>query len=301
MRLFPLTLLVCLCPIAFPASKSSLEQKANQAIRRFPGKVSLFAKNLDNGAAFGVTPDDPVRTASTIKLPIMIAAFGEVDAGRAKWTDEFTLSAENKVNGSGVLRELSAGVRLPLRDLMHLMIVVSDNTATNLILDRIGADTVNRYMDELGFSRTRSIRKILSDQALGWSQFGAIEENKKFGIGVSTPREMVSILEKLEKGEIVSAAASREMLDVLKRQQYTDGIGRRLGDTKTASKSGALDALRSDVGVVYSKGGRIAIAITCDGMKGVYYSADNPGLLMISELTSLLLDGLAAPAQRPAK
>ncbi len=295
MRPVPFALLVCLLPCAFAATAPPLEQRLAQAIRKFPGKVALYARNLDTGAEIGVLPNEQVRTASTIKLPIMIAVFGEVEAGRLSWTEEFTLRAEDKVGGSGVVRELSNGVKLPLRDLVHLMIVVSDNTATNLVLERVGADTVNRYLDELGFPRTRSIRKILNGPPSGWSQYGKVEANQRFGIGVSTPRDMVGLLEKLEKGDVVSPAASKEMIEILRRQQYTDGIGRRLGDTKAASKSGALDALRSDVGVVYTKRGRIAIAITCDGMRGGYYSADNPGLLMIAQLTELLLEGLATP------
>lgn len=294
MRFAVLLLAVC-APVLAAPRKQSLEAKVQAAIRTFPGIVSLYAKNLDTGADFGVKAADPVRTASTIKLAIMIAVFGEVEAGRAKWDETITMREEDKVGGSGVLREFSTGMQFPLRDLMRMMIVVSDNTATNMVLDRIKSDTVNRYMDELGFPSTRSIRKILSNQPLGWSQFGQVEENKKFGIGVSTPRDMVGILEKLEKGEIVSPAASKEMLEVLKRQQYIDGIGRRLGETKSASKSGALDALRSDVGIVYSKGGRIAMAITCDGMKGGFYNAENPGLIKIADLTAILLEGLAAP------
>jgi len=277
------------------------EKRIANAIAQAPGTVSLFAKNLDTGQSYGVRADDKVRTASTIKLPIMVAVFGEVQAGRVHWTDETTLREEDKISGSGILREFSPGDKIPLIDLVHLMIVVSDNTATNLVLDHVSADTMNRYMDQYGLPNTRCLRKILGDRnqlkpaASGFSQAGGLERNKRYGIGVSTPREMVMLLEKIERGQAVSPAASKEMIAILKRQHYTEGIGRRLGDMPVASKSGALDALRSDVGIVYSKHGRIAMAITVDGMKKVDWSPDNPGHLTISEIAGILLDGLATP------
>ena len=152
-------------------------------------------------------------------------------------------------------------------------------------------------MDQLGLKQTRSLRKVRGDgnqlkAPSGYSEAGKLEENKRFGLGVSTPREMVLLLEKIEKGEVVSKDASKEMIAVLKRQFYTEGIGRKLGNITAASKSGALDALRSDVGIVYHPKGRIAIAITVDDMKQPDWSPDNPGHLTISKLTGILLDGL---------
>ena len=98
---------------------------------------------------------------------------------------------------------------------------------------------------------------------------------------------MVLLLEKIERGEVVSAPASHEMIEILKRQQYKDGIGRHM-TAPVASKSGALDRLRSDVGIVYLPGHRTAMAITCDDMPKPDWSADNPGLLLISELAWIL-------------
>jgi beta-lactamase class A len=103
---------------------------------------------------------------------------------------------------------------------------------------------------------------------------------------------MVTILEKLERGELVSAATSKEMIAILKRCQDNGGIRRRVGNLPVANKTGALDALRSDVGIVYSPGGRIAIAITVDQMPTPNWNPDNPGLLMIADLAKLLVAGL---------
>jgi beta-lactamase class A len=167
-----------------------------------------------------------------------------------------------------------------------------------MILERFTADAVNAYLDKIGLKTTRSMRQVRGDgsdlkAAEGWSAAGKLPENQKYGIGRSTPLDMVSILEKLERGEIVSPEASREILAILKRCHDDTGVRRRLGDVPIANKTGALDALRSDVALVWSKGGRIAMAITVDGMPKVDYSPDNAGSLLIADLARMLVDGLA--------
>lgn len=277
------------------AGAQPLERRLKDRIAGFQGTVSLYAKNLDSGATIGMRESDPVRTASTIKLPITCALFDAVARGKAQWTEMLTVTGEEKVPGSGILAsEISDGVQLPLRDVMHLMLVLSDNTATNLILNRLTADTVNAYLDRIGIRTTRSLRKIGGGKGdPGLSAAGKLPENKKYGLGVSTPRDMVTILERLERGEIVSADASREILEVMKRCRDETGIRRHFGDFTVANKTGALDALRSDVGIVYSPGGRIAMAITVDGMPKVDYTPDNVGCVLIADLATILVDGLA--------
>lgn len=280
--------------------QAPLDRQVRDATIGFEGKVYLYAKNLDTGATYSLNGNERVRTASTIKLPIMAALFKAVADGQVKWSDELTLRDDDKVSGSGVLHEFSNNLKLPVRDVMHLMIVLSDNTATNLILDRITADRVNAGMDKLGLKLTRSNRKVRGDgnqlkAPSGWSAAGKLPDNQRFGLGVSTPQEMVRLLEKIERGEVVSAEASKEMIAVLKRNQDQDCIRRGFGDIPVANKTGALDALRSDVGIVYSPKGRIAMAITCDDMPKVDYTPDNKGALLISKLAQILVDGLARP------
>jgi beta-lactamase class A len=277
-----------------------LRDRLTARIGNFPGTVSLYAKNLDSGATIGIHETDAVRTASTIKLPIMLAVFDAVARGQARWTDLLTVTEADKVSGSGVIgSELSEGVRLPIRDVVHLMIVLSDNSATNMLLERFTADAVNAYLDRIGIHATRSLRKVRGDgnqlkAPEGWSQAGKLPENQKYGLGVSTPKDMVTILEKLERGEAVSKEASQEMIAILKRQQDSTGMRRLLKDVPIANKTGALDALRSDVGIVYAKTGRIAMAITVEGIPAVDYGPDNPGSLLISDLAKILVEGLAA-------
>jgi beta-lactamase class A len=277
------------------AAAQSLPEAIHARIQGFEGTVSLYARNLDTGDVVEVRGTDPVRTASTIKLPILCAVFDLVAQDKARWTDPLTITAAEKVSGSGVIAsELSDGVQLPLRDVTHLMMVLSDNTATNMILERFTADAVNAYLDRIGIKTTRSLRKIMGGDgpAGGVSAAGKLPENRKYGLGVSTPRDMVTLLGRLAKGEIVSPEASREILNVMKRCQDGTGIRRKMGDLTVANKTGALDALRSDVGIIYTKGGPIAMAITVDGMPKPDWSPDNPGSLLIADLAKTLADGL---------
>ena len=267
----------------------SLDSQVKAELASFKGKVSLFAKNLDTGQTYAFGADDRVRTASTIKIAVMVEAFARVAEGKAKWTDELVLTKAARYGGSGVLPELSDGLRLTLRDCVNLMMVVSDNTATNLVLDYLTTDAVNARMDSLGFKEIRILRRVGSG---GESKAGKEADNKRFGLGVATPREMVMLMEKLDRGEIVSPAVSKEMLELMKREQGHYAIGRTLWDVPMATKYGALDHLRSAIGIIYSKKGRLALAITCDDVPDVNWSVDNPAYLLISRLSLLLIDGL---------
>jgi len=222
-------------------TQTTLDDQVKPLVASFKGKVSLFAKNLDTGETYGLNPDERVRTASTIKIAVMIEAFARVAEGKAKWTDEVVLTKEKKVSGSGILFELSDGLKLTLRDAVTLMMLVSDNTATNLVLDVLTTDAVNARMESLGFKQIKIMRKVGSG---GESAAGKDPENKKYGLGMATPREMVLVLEKLERGEIVSPAVSKEMIELMKREQDRNAIGRSLWNVPMASKYGALDRLR---------------------------------------------------------
>ena len=272
-----------------PATAATFDTRIKKEIAGFKGKVYLFAKNLDTGAVYNFNGDEKVRTASSIKTAIMVEAFARVAEGKAKWSDEMILTNAKKVSGSGILQELSDGLKLSLRDAVNLMMILSDNTATNLVLDVLTADAVNARMDSMGLKNTRALRKIGGG---GESAAGKEADNKQYGLGVTTPHEMVTLMEKLESGQIISKEISKEMLELMKREQGHNGIGRTLNNVSMATKSGALDALRSNVGIIYSKRGKIAMAITCDNMPEIDWTADNAGYYMLSRLSQLLIDGM---------
>ena len=281
-----------------PLLQTALDKRVKDEVAQFKGKVSLYAKNLDTGTTYEFGGDDRVPTASTIKIAVLIEAHARVAEGKARWTDELVLTKDKKVGGAGILQEFSDGLRLSLRDAVNLMMILSDNTATNLVIDVLTADAVNARMDSLGFKETRLMRRVFGG---GVSVEGQKEENKRFGLGRTTPHEMVAIVEKLERGQIISAAASKEMLDLMKREQGTNGIWRRQWRVTKATKSGALDALRSNVGIIYHPRGRIALAITCDQMPEVEWTVDNPAMLMMSRLSEILIDGLGKPPEATSK
>jgi beta-lactamase class A len=269
---------------------TTLETQVRDAQAGFQGRVSLYAKNLRTGADYEKGADTRVQTASTIKVAILAGAYAAVAAGQADWEDALTLTDDRKTAGAGVLLEMNDGLRLTLRAAVHLMIVVSDNTATNLVLDRIGADTVNDCLDGLGLEDIRCLRRIGGG---GESRAAALPENAGFGIGVAAPRRFVQLLEALEAGQVVSAEASAEMLGIMQRQQQRLGIGRRpKSGVSYASKPGALDRLRSDIGLIYSAGGPIALAITCDQLPEADWSVDNPASLLIACLSEILTSSL---------
>jgi beta-lactamase class A len=284
-------------PISAPsaASKAKLDEQIKAELASFRGKVSLFAKNLDTGETYSYNGDERVRTASTIKIAVMIEAFARVAEGKAKWTDDLVLTKAARYGGSGILPELSDGLRLTLQDCVRLMMLLSDNTATNMVLDYLTTDAVNEHMNSLGFKATRIMRRVGGG---GESKEGKLDDNlKRFGLGATTPHEMVQIMEKLERGEVVSPAASKEMIELMKREQAHYAIGRTL-DGPMATKYGALDHLRSAIGIIYSKKGRIAMAITVDDMPEINWTVDNPGYLLMSRLSLILIDGLVKPQQR---
>jgi beta-lactamase class A len=290
---------------------AKVDARIKAQIKDFQGNVSLYAENLETGLCYGLRADDPVPTASTIKLPIMAELFFEASEGKLDWNQKLTLTENEKVSGSGVVRELSDGDQLTIRDLMHLMIVVSDNTATNLILHRIGGEAVNARMATLGLTQTAVMHDIMEKKVssgasvpegpTGLTKEGAKPGNAKWDTGRSSPRDMVTILRKLYRGQLVDKSASDEMITVLKRQQYHEGVGRDMNGTVIASKSGALDHLRSDVAIVYSQHGPIAMAITVNNIPEVNYRVDNPGNILISELSEILGEELASSSSaKPA-
>ena len=277
------------------AQPNALDTRIRNEVTSFKGKVFIFAKNLDTGATYSYNGDERVRTASTIKIAVLIEVFARVAEGKAKWTDELVLTKAARYSGSGILPELGDGLRLTLQDCVRLMMTLSDNTATNMVLDYLstnnapGTDAANDRMNSLGFKATRIMRRVGGG---GDSKAGKDPEGKKFGLGATTPHEMVQILEKLERGELISPEASKQMLDLMRREQARYAIGRTTPEIPMASKYGALDALRSCVALLYTKQGKIAIAITVDEMPEVNWSVDNPGYLLMSRLSLIVMDGL---------
>ena len=175
---------ILLATMLMPSSASAdpLADRVAALTKNFKGSVYVYAKNLKTGKEFTLNGDSRVKTASTIKLPILCALESLIAQGKVRWDERLVLKPEDKVTGSGVLGSLADGTDLTVRNIATLMIIVSDNTATNLIIDRITADAVNDYLDTIGIHQTRSNRKVRGDgnqlkAPTGWSKAGKLEEN----------------------------------------------------------------------------------------------------------------------------
>ncbi len=266
------------------------------------GTLHFAVADLQTGQSVRYNADTRCKTASVIKLPILVHVALCVHEGSLTWDEKLTLTDGEKVDGSGVLTQLSAGLEMSLRDICTLMTIVSDNTATNMVIARIGVDAINRRMRDLGLTVTTCFRKAYSPDT---------DASRAYGLGVTTPDEMLNLITRLAKNEISSAAFSNTAADnaaigsagleqqalcadlrrILAAQYYRDGIPRLLPEEwKYEGKTGAVDPVRNDVGLVTTPDGRTyALALFCQNIPVVQWTADNPGLLALARLANRLL------------
>ena len=236
------------------------------------GKVALFATQLNTGRTVALDPDVPVQTASVIKLTILFEAMEQVRAGKAKWDEKILLAPGDGVGGSGMLHFFDTPLTLTLKDVLTMMVIVSDNTATNLMIDRFTTKAVNDRMISLGLPDTVLYKKVFAPATEPMAA-----DQPKFGLGKTTARQIATVIERIGRCDLGSTsakdaqmAACAVALKMLKNQFYREGIARYLDHADpepavsgeaVASKSGALDATRSDVAIIASKSGPIVLAI----------------------------------------
>ncbi len=237
---------------------------------RFGGHLGVMARNLRTGEEISYNSDERFPTASVIKLPIMIAFFDQVQQGKISGREKITFTEEEKKPGSGILQYLNAGDMITLLDAVRLMILLSDNTATNLVIDHLGnshdeqMDAVNKTMVGLGLKNTRLLNRLYS-----WQTKKTTPESIRYGIGVSTPADMNTLLEMIYRRTLVDSAASEKMLEILKAQFYSDMIPRYLPSWEckylsVAHKTGSVNETKVDVGLVLSDKADIALSIFVD-------------------------------------
>ncbi|MFN8482650.1 MAG: serine hydrolase [Anaerolineae bacterium] len=241
------------------------------------------AHDWATGATVAYNADRTFITASVIKFPILLAALDRVQRGELALTERVELRPEDVVGGSGLLKEFDPGVRLTVKDYLTAMIVISDNSATNLMLRLLGIPELNGYLASLGLTVTRSLRPI---------RFPAPRPGEPRGIGETTPAEMVRLLDMLVSGSILNDELRQLALDILRRQQYADAIPRYLPDgVVVAHKDGMVNDIRADVGIVYPPDrSPITIAVLCDGLTDRRYSVDNAGFLGIGRISKVIYD-----------
>jgi beta-lactamase class A len=287
--------------IAQPAAQASLEQQVEQIAAQHHGQVSVFAKDLKTGQSIAVKAEEPVQTASVIKLAILYEAMEQIRAGKTHWNDPVTLTKENQTSGSGVLGFFDTPTTLTLKDVLSMMVITSDNTATNVAIDKIGLDAVNAEMGRLGLKNTWLYKKI------GKAATGPMPaDQKKFGLGKTTAREMATLMERvvtchIGDGNTAPTETDRAIcgvtLHMLRSQFYRDGVPRYLEPADSseegsaiANKIGALDEVRNDVDAIATKNGLLILSIFTWDNKDQSWTDDNEAYLTTAKIAKVIVN-----------
>jgi beta-lactamase class A len=280
---------------------SALDAQLQAIAAAHHGKVTVFAHNLKTGQTASVAPDVPVQTASTIKMGVLLDAAEQIRAGKATLDEHLVLTKANQVPGSGVLGVLDTPLTLTLRDTLMLMVVLSDNTATNMAIDKLGLEHIDATIQAAGLKDTWLYKKVFLPPA------GPVPADQpKFGLGKTTAREMAAIMERLATcrlsldgsaplpgdGKICGA-----LLHMLRSQQDKNSLPRYLETLDTgehgsaiANKTGALDQVRNDVALIATKAGPVVIAAFTQENADQRWTGDNEAEQTLGKLAKAIVD-----------
>ncbi len=215
------------------------------------GTLGVAARNLATGTAVDLNAEEVFPSASVIKVAILVELFARAEEGRLRLAERVALREEDKVEGSGVLKELRPGLEFTLEELARLMIVVSDNTASNMLIDRVTPETVTARMRTLGLQRTVLGRRFYD--------FAARDRGLE---NWATPTDFAHLFTLLERRQVVSPDASEAMLAILRRQQFDSKIPRLLPPEVTvAHKTGTITGASHDAGILYTPAGPLVLAV----------------------------------------
>ena len=210
------------------------------------GVVGYAVRDIDGGARLSRRGDENFPTASLIKVPVLVTVYDLVAQGRLSLDDKLTVLKIDKVPGSGQLQFLHDGAVITVHDAAWLMTTISDNTATNLLLDRIIIRRVWEKMEALGLQNTKVHSKTFLRSASV-----APDSSAKYGLGVTTPNEMARLFELLALGKAVSPTADSAMLDILAHNEDEQMLQRFAGGVRAANKTGATNAVRTECSLFY--------------------------------------------------
>lgn len=220
-----------------------LQADIRQVDQQLDGVLGLAMKDLTSGEEFLIHGDEVMPQASSIKIAILANLYLQAQQGRIKLTDQYIVRKEDLVPGSDIMLGLTPSVtRLTLRDLATIMVAVSDNSATNVLIDRVGFENVNAMLESLGLHSTRLRRKMMDLKAAGEGR-----EN------VSTPREMMTLLETIYRGRLLNKEMKEDFLRVLSTHKESSMLQGLPDDVIAANKPGELEAVRNDSGIVLVK------------------------------------------------
>ena len=243
-------------PSTTPAEKRQvLWQKLQSTIsdvdQHLDGVMGVAIEDLATGDHFFLHENEVFAQASSIKITVLAQLYLQAQQGKLKLTDLYTVQSSDLVPDSDIMGGLTPGVtRITLRDLATMMVAVSDNSATNVLIDRVGMDSVNAMLDSLGLLHTRLRRKMMDLKAASEGR-----EN------ISTPREMMILLEAIYRGKLLNKESTADFFKVLSTNKDS-WIPRDLpSDVKVANKPGSLEAVRNDSGIVFVEGSPYVICV----------------------------------------
>lgn len=244
-----------------------LRQRLTDILGKAEGTWGVVVEDLDRGVRFEHGEEEVFIAESVIKVPIMAAVYAAAQQGRFSMDDRIALRREDRVGGSGMVFALSPGLRLTIREWVTLMIIQSDNTATNVLIDLIGKEQIDATMRELGMKSSKYSRKLMIYPA-------DVAENNTI-----TPKDVSRMLGAIATGRVLSHQACEEMIAIMKKQQWRNGLpsmlpggqvdGSTPGETdwEIACKSGWDTGRQHDVGVLYAKGRRFSIVALSRNVK----------------------------------
>jgi beta-lactamase class A len=242
-----------------------LQSNIQQITRSVNADWGIYIKCIETGEEIALDADKQMDTMSVIKIPLMAEAFRQVEAGKFALTDRVTLTEEAKRPGTGIIRSLDPGVQLTIKDLLTLMVIVSDNTATDLIYDKVGGtEPVNKLMAswDLNAIRATGTADVWFKALRAAGSPEKFHREGKTPFGLSSPRDMGRLLEKIEKGEAVSKSASDQMLQIMRGQVYSSRLPRYVTGFRIPHKTGDfLPYIGNDVGILETQSRHIVMSV----------------------------------------
>ena len=270
----------------------TLEKRIAAELYSYQGQMSVFVDDL-HGSTVQIGADEEYETASVIKAFILAALYAQVERGKADLDALIPYEESQFVDGSGMLRALGVGTRLKVRDTATMMIICSDNIATNMIIDYLGLDPINACIRELGFAHT-----VLHNPL----HFDRYEK-----LGTTTPRDYAALLAQIAKGTLVSPQASAAMLGILRQQHYNTMLTHdfpqfyldceETGEPEliwVASKSGSMNACRNDGGIIHTPYGEYVIVLMNKDFHDIIEYNDHPAMVYGARVSRMILDQILA-------
>jgi len=281
-------------PAPVRADTSALRRALDSIADAHRGTVGYSIIDLENGVRMSRRGDETFPTASLIKVPILVTVYDLVAKKQLSLDDPLTVLKIDQVPGSGVIQYLHNGTILTIHDAAWLMTTISDNTATNLLLDRIIIRRVWNKMDSLGLRHTRVHSKsFLRNSSV------AMDSSIKYGLGVTTPNEMARLFELLALGKAVNPSSDSAMLRILEHNDDDELLQRFAGGARAAHKTGATDQVRTECSLFYLRNRIVACVFTKEN-KDIRWVLDTEPQLAMARMGEAIVKAWGGVPPRPA-